>query len=196
MTAEANKDPAGAMIDLKISSSELKALSSKRLTRAITTAMRKAASTSVRDMRSEASKRVRASKRIKAKEVRKALVPRRNKGRRIDDMEFGVDVRGDAIRLSAYPHRQTKKGVSVEIDRGKRVLIKSAFMATMASGRRGVYLRRGARRLPIKDLLAARPIEVLKQSEQGEGVIKRGRWSFAATFDRLLPMELDKAKLK
>lgn len=184
------------MIDLDIDPAELAALSPRRLERAITAAMRKAASTSVRDMRSEASKRVRGSKRIKAKEVRKALVPRRNRGKRMDDMEFGVDVRGDAVRLGAYPHRQTKKGVSVEIDRGKRVLIRSAFMATMKSGHKGVYLRRGAKRLPIKELLAARPIEVLKQSGHGDGVLRRGRGSFAATLDRLLPMELEKAKQK
>ena len=44
----------------------LKALKAKGLGRAITRAMRKASTTSLRDMRSEASKRVRARKRIKA----------------------------------------------------------------------------------------------------------------------------------
>jgi hypothetical protein len=49
------------------------------------------------------------------------------------------------VPLVAYPHRQTRKGVSVEVNRGKRTLIKGAFVATMRTGTRASF---GARARP------------------------------------------------
>src|SRR5512139_1372286 len=115
-------------------------------------ALRKAGATALRDMRAEASKRVRARKRIKASYVRKALTMRRARGSDLARLEWAVDVSGDAVPLVAYPARQTKKGVSVEVNRGKRTLLKGAFVATMRSGHKGVFRREGMARLPIAEL--------------------------------------------
>lgn len=171
----------------------LRALRTPRMTRAIARALSKSGSTALRDMRSEASKRVRARKRIKAGVVHKALVLRRPRRATIDAQEWAVDVRGKAVSLTAYPHRQTKKGVSVEVNRGKRTLIKGAFLASMASGRQGVWRREGSSRLPIKELLGSRPVDALMHEGEAEGVSERGQRSFGATFARLLPLEIGKA---
>lgn len=180
------------MIDVELNSTELRALRSRNIDRAIVRAMRKARSTSLRDMRSEASKRVRSRKRIKAKAVRQALVKRKPKGRDIGDMVWGVDVRGDTVPLAVYPHRQTKKGVSVTVNRGKRTLLKGAFVATMRSGHKGVFMRDSKARLPIRELLGSRPVDALLHQGEASAVTKRGRESFQKTFDRVLPLELEK----
>lgn len=165
-----------------------------RAAKAIARALRKAASTSLRDMRSEARKRVRARKRLKAKVVRKALNLRRppRPSRGDMGMEWGVDVSGKAVRASAYPHRQTRRGVSVAVNKGKRSLLRSAFIRTLSSGHRGVFLRRGPRRFPIFEPLASRPVDALLHEGEADGVAERGHRSFEATFERVLPMELDR----
>lgn len=159
--------------------------------------VRKAGSTALRDMRAEASKRVRARKRVRVKAIRRALVMARPRGGPIDGMEWGVHVRGDAMRLIDYPGvRQTKRGVSVAVNKGGgRTLIEGAFIATVGSGgHRGVFRRGGRARLPIKELLGSRPVDALLHDGEAEGVQRRGRDSFARTFDRVLAIELDKVK--
>ena len=164
----------------------------RKVPKAVKAALRKAGSTALRDMRSEASKRVRKRKRIKAKFVRDAMVLGRPKGGNVDGWEWSVSFTGKAVPLTAYPHRQTRKGVSVEVNRGKRTLIKGAFLATMASGHKGVFVRKGIRRLPIRELLGSRPADALLHKGEAEGVLARGEGTFMSAFARLLPLELAK----
>lgn len=174
--------------------------------KAIKAALRKAGSTALRDMKSEASKRVRDRKRIKGKYVRDALVIGRPKGSNVSKWEWSVGLKGKPVPLIAYPHRQTKVpvgfkarlrkrkqgGVSVEVNRGKRTFIAGAFIATMASGHKGIYVRRGAARLPIRELLGSRPADALLHKGEAEGVLARGSKALASGFTRLLPLELAK----
>jgi hypothetical protein len=181
-------------VSVKLSGAALEAFGSKgRAKSAVNRVARKASRTSLRDMRSTAVKVVRESKRLKARAVRKAIVARKNTGRQLDRMEWGVDIRGERTRLIDYPARQTKKGVSVEINRGQRVLIRGAFI-TVVGGHKGVFKRKGAARLPIKELLASRALDVLKTKRAARAVTRRGRMSFQKTFDRLLPIEIGKIK--
>lgn len=184
------------MIDLKmlLDTRELEAFNDKRIMRAVGKALSKAGQTALRDMRSEASKRVRQRKRIKAGVVGRAFRLRRPRVTTVDGMTFALDVRGGPVSLSAYPHRQTKKGVSVEVNRGKRTLIAGAFVATMKSGHRAVLIRRTSARLPLREFLGSRPVDALLHKGEAEAVSARGLASMSATFDRLLPMELEKAK--
>jgi hypothetical protein len=75
-----------------------------------------------------------------------------------------VTASGNPIPLSAYGARQTAKGVSVDVLHGRKV-ITHAFIATMPSGHKGVFVRVGAQHkkttkgsrtvwsgLPIKEL--------------------------------------------
>lgn len=181
------------MIDLQWNGKDLDALRKALSDRVVARALRKAGRDAARDMRSTASKRIRQRKRLKVKEVRAALVVRTAKGRVIDGMEWAIDVRGKPVPLSKYPHRQTKKGVSVTVNRGKRTLIKSAFVATMRSGHKGVFIRRGARRLPIDELFGSRPVDALLHEGEADAVLERGQASFVRTFHRVLPLEIEKA---
>lgn len=179
-------------ISVKWDRSQIGALETGSLKGALKRALRKAGATALRDMRSEASKRIRARKRIKASYVRKAMTLRRAKGGDIADMEWALDVSGEPVPLVAYPHRQTKKGVSVEVNRGKRTILAGSFKATMKSGHKGVYKRSGATRLPIKEVRGSRPVDALLHEGEAEAVAERGGTSFSETFTRVLPIELGK----
>lgn len=156
---------------------------------AVQRALRKAGSTAQRDMRSEASKRVRARKAIKARYIKPALRLSRADP---NATEWALEILGDPVPLAAYPHRQTKKGVSVEVNKGKRTLVKRSFVATMKSGHKGVFQRKGTARLPIRELVGSRPVDALSHTGELEAVAERGMKSFADTFERVLPLELEK----
>lgn len=151
-------------------------------------ALRRAGSTALRDMRSEAKKRIRARKALKAGAVAKTLHISRP-AKVVPDItsEWALNVTGGVLRASDYPYRQTKKGVSVRINKTKRSILRSAFVATMSNGHKGVFLRRGKERLPIKEPVASRPVDALRHPGEAEAVGERGAQSFMATFKRLAP---------
>lgn len=62
-------------------------------------------------------------------------------------------MRSGWVPLAKLGARQTSTGVSVR-NRGS---YRSAFLANMASGHRGVMIREGAARLPIRELFGANP---------------------------------------
>jgi hypothetical protein len=179
-------------VTVKWDRSGMAALETGPLKGALKRALRKAGATALRDMRSEASKRIRARKRIKPRYIKRALTLRRPKGGDISSMAWALDVSGEPVPLVAYPHRQTKKGVSVEVNRGKRTLVKGSFVATMKSGHKGVFRRRGAPRLPIQELRGSRPVDALLHKGEADAVAARGGASFEATFARVLPLEVSK----
>lgn len=181
-------------INVKWDRSQIGALETGPLKAAARRALRKAGTTALRDMRSEASKRIRARKAIKPRYITRALTLRKSKGGDISDMEFAVDVSGEPVPLVAYPNRQGKKGVTVEVNRGKRTLVKGSFVATMKSGHKGVFKRRGTARLPIRELMGSRPVDALLHKGEAEAVAARGSKSLSETFTRVLPLEIGKGK--
>jgi len=172
--------------------SQIAALEASPLKAALKRTLRKAGATALRDMRSEASKRIRARKRIKSRYITRAMTLRRARGGNIAAMEWALDVSGEPVPLVAYPHRQTAKGVSVEVNRGKRTLIKGSFVSSMKSGHKGVFRRRGKARLPIDELRGSRPVDALLHEGEADAVAERGGRSFGDTFVRVLPLEVGK----
>lgn len=191
-------------------------LETGKLKAAVVRALRKAGITALRDMRGEATKRIRARKRIKPKYVTRALTLSRPKGSTIADMAWALNVSGKPVPLIAYPHRKKRGtkagrkgrggigprtpklagGLIVEVNTGKWTLVRGAFVATMKSGHQGIFRRRGAARLPIHELLGSRPVDALLHEGEKEAVSARGGASFSATFRRVLPLEIGKGKSK
>lgn len=182
-------------ISVKWDRSQIAAIGTGPLKAAAKRALRKAGSTALRDMRSEASKRIRQRKRIKASYIRRAMTLRRPKGGDIGSMEWAVEMDATPVPLVAYPHRQTKRGVRVEVNRGKRTVVAGSFVATMQSGHRGVFERKGPARLPIQELRGSRPVDALLHEGESEAVAARGGASFVATLARVLPLEVAKGKV-
>lgn len=181
-------------INVKWDRSGIAALETGPLKGALKRALRKAGATALRDMRSEASKRIRTRKAIRPKYIQRALTLQRPKGGDISSMAWALNVSGDPVPLVAYPHRQTKKGVTVEVNRGKRTLVAGSFKAMMKSGHKGVFKRKGKARLPIQELRGSRPVDALLHKGEAEGVAERGGRSFGETFARVLPLEIGKGK--
>lgn len=176
-------------MDVKVTwdRSQISALSRAPLSAALRRVLGKAGSTARRDMRSEANKVVRALKAIKLSFIKRAITPSKDDGKG----EWGVDVSGEPVPLVAYPHRQTKRGVSVEVNQGKRTVVAGSFVATMKSGHKGVFKRVGAARLPIRELLGSRPLDALMKEGEAQKVAARGGTSFLETFARLLLLEIE-----
>jgi hypothetical protein len=89
-------------------------------------------------VRTASSKEIRQVYNISAKDIRQAISI--TKASRSNMTGF-VIAKGKPIPLKAFKPRQTKQGVSVVIKKGKRDLIRSAFLATMKSGHQGVFAR-------------------------------------------------------
>ena len=70
--------------------------------------------------------------------------------------------------------------------------VKGAFVATMDNGHTDIFKRRSPKRNPIDKLLGSRPVDALLHKGEAQGVADRGGASFAATFARVLPQEVQK----
>lgn len=193
-------------IEVKWDKRAIAALAVGPMKSALKSALRKAGATALRDMRSEAIKRIRARKAIKPRYIARALTLARPRGSDIMGMEWALNVSGQPVPLIAYPHREVrgragKRGMGprsqggqrVEVNRGKATLVRGAFVATMKSGHQGIFQRRGTGRLPIKELLGSRPVDALLHEGEADAVAARGGASFVATFERVLPLEIGKA---
>lgn len=149
----------------------------------------------LRTTRAASTKAVRARKRMKAGRVRQALeLKNPPSSARIEDMEWRMRVSPRAVPLSEYPVRQTARGVVVNVNKGKSVLLKSAFLATMRSGHRGVFTRRGPARLPIDEAFTSTVLNVLEDTGTLPAVLRQAQTTFSSTFAAVLPREIDRAK--
>lgn len=158
-------------------------------------AIRKGVSDSQKKMLVEGRRIIRESKALKLRFINRRVKVRRNTSRDIGSMRWGVTVTGSRTGLIAYPSRQTKKGVSVEVNRGQRKIIQGAFIATLKSGKKAVFRReKGSKRLPINELWGTRPFEVLNKERSKKLLQARGRSAFEETFERNFAQELTALK--
>lgn len=195
-------------VEVKWDKSQIAALATGPLKAALRRALSKSGSTALRDMRGEAVKRIRQRKAIRPKYISRALTLKRTGGD-IASLSWALQVSGKPVPLIAYPHREVRGktgkrgigprsqgGLAVEVNRGKRTLVRGAFVATMKSGHEGIFRRRGTARLPIHELLGSRPVDALLHEGEADAVAARGGASFAATFERVLPLEIGKSASK
>jgi hypothetical protein len=152
--------------------------------KAVLKAARQAGGDAQRAMRAEAKRQVRARKRIAAKYLANKSLPLD----RPAPLTWRMRVSGAPVPLGEYPRRQTARGVSVEINRGKRVLIKSAFLARMRTGRLGVFLRPTDARYPMGHRLGSSVSDAMQDA--AEPTLERARAVFTSAFERLLKHHL------
>lgn len=162
--------------------------------KASTRAMRKAGISGQRAMRAEAIRRVRALKNLRARSVRKSMSTHRSRTGAVEGMAWTLAIDGKPVPLIDYKARQVRRGVTVAVNKGKRTLVKGAFIQVMKSGHKGVFVRRGRGRLPIDERLGSRPVDALRKSGESEAVGERGAKVARRDFARVLPMELAKLK--
>jgi len=186
---------------LEWDSRSLEVFRGRRIEEALRRALSKAGGDAIRFVRTGTGKLVRQRKRMKLGRVRAGLpifFPA-NKSQ-ISDLLWRMDVSGVPVPLSEFPHRVVRRkegrrhggGVMVEVNVGKRQLVKSAFVARMGSGHVGIFRRRGEARLPIDEAFTSRLSDVVQDNGFVPFVYAGAQARFAATFARLLPTELSK----
>lgn len=81
---------------------------------------------------------------------------------------------GKRIALPKFKASWSKKnaGASVEVIKGQTRMLKHTFISTMKSGHEGVYIRRGIKRLPIRELKGPTP---------GQMMVARKIWTVVET---------------
>ena len=147
--------------EIKFDASELEALSraigglpGQIKTKAMARAMRR-----MRDMaRSRIVKRSAEHTRLPPGIVGKATTERFNAGGNSQE----VIVKSGWIHLYKLGARQTRRGVTVR-GRGSYA---SAFIAQMKSGHRGVMMREGSSRLPIRELFGPNPAHAITNNPE------------------------------
>lgn len=100
------------------------------------------------NVRAEAVRRIRETYTLKAGTVRGQMsISRAWSGK----LEAAVSANGRPIPLYEFSARWTPRmdGASFAVKRGQRKTLKNTFIATMDSGKTGVFERRGTKRLPI-----------------------------------------------
>lgn len=116
----------------------------------IQAAQRRAVNRGITGARTEMSREVRKTVRVKSADVRDAVAIEKASGS-VATPEAKMRVRHKPIPLAHFGSpRQTKKGVSVTVIKGKRQAIPSAFIVDNLGGH--VFKRKGAARLPIRKL--------------------------------------------
>lgn len=189
------------LIRLEWDSGELEQLRDRRVERALQRAVSKAGGDALRFLRTGSSRLIRQRKRIRLARVRQGLplVFPRNKAD-LASLEWRMNVSGDPVPLGEFPHRVVPRkegrrhggGVRVQVNVGKWTMVRGVFVARMGSGHEGIFRRRGRARLPIDELYTSKLSDVVQDRGFVEFVWSGAQVRFAASFQRLLPLELDK----
>jgi hypothetical protein len=184
---------------------------------AVDRAVLRAGSDGVRAMRTEATRRVRERKSFKLQAVRKLItIPSSQRvggatGKTVERL-WRLKIAHEFMPMFALSPRQTKRGVVVQVNKGKRITLSHAFIARMKSGHRGVFVRygeasrsptqhgkgharyRGQKRQPIRELFTSRVQDPILDSGATEQILHRGGEVFRATYERNIRAELNGAR--
>ena len=105
-------------------------------------ALRTAINGTASHAQTESVRRIGQEWNAKQKDIRKALTVTKATAARLEASVQATGGRGKRIPLVVFGARQTRKGVTVKVKRaGGRGLLPGAFIATMKSGHRGVFVR-------------------------------------------------------
>lgn len=164
--------------------------------RATLRALRKAGTIALREMKKEGKAEVRSRKKLKVSRINRALSTSKKLGNTFESLEWRLEIAPQKTPLIDYPNAQTKDGIRVTINAGKRVSLRGAFVATMKSGHRGIFVRDGKSRLPIHELYSTRVFDVFKNPEVIPAVTREAMSELTKSFALRLPIEMAKEAIK
>lgn len=150
-----------------------------------TTAALRALKKGTRSAHTDSARTVARDTGLKVGDVRRRLRRIEPNGRTLSGKILGSFRRLSLILFGAKgPEPSRGRGRVTARVGGKRAAVPGAFIATMQTGLRRVFKRRGRRRLPIKELRGPSVGRVLDLHK--DGIMFRGTRVFLAEFDRLL----------
>lgn len=169
----------------------LAGIRSRTIQRAVFQAVKKAGGDALRHLRAETKRQVRSRVAIRAGYLAASALPLRfATGRTVEELVWVMRVSGREVPLGEYPRRQTKKGVNVEVQRGRRMLLKGAFLAKSRSGRQSVFLRPSKFRYPMGHRLGLNVVDSMADGQIPAGALGEAGKVFGYAFERLFPLEL------
>lgn len=133
-------------------------------------------------MRKEAVNAIADSAKIKKKNIRARMSIRKANRRHL---QVVITAGGGVVPLIEYSARKTRRGVTVNVKRGRK-LVKGAFISTMKSGHRGVFRRRGRARLKIDEMYSSTVAQLFVNTKARRRIerVAEARWPIE--FDREL----------
>lgn len=99
-------------------------------------------------VRAEASRQIRERYNLKSASAKERILVRNATA---ETLKAVIAASGRPIPIAEFSARQSSRGARFTIIKGKPQTLAHAFVATMRSGHRGVYQRRGSKRLPIAE---------------------------------------------
>jgi hypothetical protein len=186
----------GLLTEFTWDSRDLELWRGGQVDKALARATKKAGGKALRSMRTDANKTVREQRKMTSARVNSALGLVFPTSKEISRLAWKLDISGALVPVSAFPHRQTKTGVRVEIKPGNKKTIKSAFIARMASGHVGVFQRKGKARLPIKEAFTTRVSSLFLIEENRERVMANARANFESYFRKTFGAEVGRLRGK
>ena len=157
----------------------LRVLSSRGVRDATSRALNKAAA----QTKTQASKSIRQIRNLKAGTVNKQM--RVRKASRVK-AESAVIATGAAIPLRDYGARQTARGVTFRVNKGKRSLLRGAFIVRSIG--QHVFTRKGKKRLPIiKRVGPSLPSTFIRKE-----VVRAMRGKVREVYPRLIKKEVER----
>jgi len=165
----------------------------------VPTATARALNKTAAQARTEAARQIKTRYQIPTRVISRAitLTQRANRAQ----LTAVVEASGHPLPLIAFRARQTRRGVSVEVTRGARKLIRSAFIATLRSGHKGVFARgvySGGRfiphpqRLPITELMTLGIPQGFSNRAVEQALRQKVTEKFPAIFDHELAFALSR----
>jgi len=138
------------MFEIRYDDSQLKQLERtlRGIPRALPKVMSRGLNRTATEARTKIVRTLSTQSGLKQKDVRSATILQRAS---YSHWRSAIQISRKRIPVMSFGARQTKKGVTYKKGRS-RVLIRSAFIATMASGHTGVFKRLATARLPIVEL--------------------------------------------
>lgn len=135
-------------------------------------------------VRAEASREIRKEYNLKSKVVKDQIrIFRANRA----TLTAVIEASGRPIPLVEFDARWGRKqaGASVRVKRERKV-VKGSFIAVMPGGHRGVYVRQGKKRLPIRQLYSISLPTAFTQKRVTEALIRAAQARFPVAVEQEL----------
>lgn len=173
--------------------------------KAVVNAARKSMNRSISSVRTRINKDLRKERKLKAGVInRRYLNVKKAKGRFLADLEASVGVARDPVSLIHFvvgqkePRNQKgiavgkRKPLTVEVVPGRRIKLRSAFIAKGRGGKNQVFRRRSKERYPIMKQSTAGLSVIAQRDKFRLPIEKFAREKWQSEFARTFQFELDK----
>lgn len=182
--------------------------------RALTEAFRGAGGDAIRKSRTEAKRKIRRRKRLRDSFLHSQLILNYPlAGTPLEGMSWHLKPSQQAVPLTDYPFRQLWKnaktkdgevrrdknnkiikvpaGISIQVNKGSRKILRHAFILTMKNGHTGIFQRRYKnKRLPLDKLFSSRVSDVASDDNFMPSLRESAQVEFTDTMFRLLKIKL------